>query len=464
MIPVCTAAQVRELDRRVIMGRGLPGRLLMEIAGRSAAERVHARHPDASIGVWCGPGNNGGDGYVIARWLELWGHEVHVRAAAPARTVDALDNAALHPAGSGAMPRVDILVDALLGTGQREAPRGAIGDAVASIRAAHRRGAVVVALDLPTGVCADTGRALAGTEAAVAADLTLTLGRWKPGLLCAPGRSLAGEVLLIDIGLDLAEGIDEVGVAGWLLEPVDIRDPTVRSDAAKWDRGHVAVRAGGGAAVLAAHGAFRGGAGLVTLLAPPEEWPALHGLWPEVILAAPDALCARRHDALVVGPGLGLDRVDEVRRLYGSFPNPVVVDADALTTLSAMATPPPAGGPRVLTPHSAEAARLLGCARQDIDADRFGAVTRLMRFGTPVLKGPGTLIGAPDGPRVNPTGDERLATAGSGDVLAGLIAAALAGGASPVDAACGAVFRHGAAAAKMPPRGTATDLLDALRA
>jgi ADP-dependent NAD(P)H-hydrate dehydratase / NAD(P)H-hydrate epimerase len=463
MIPICTAAQVRELDRRVIEGRGLPGRVLMEVAGRGVAEAVRERFPTASVGVWCGPGNNGGDGYVIARWLRLWGHEVHVRAAGPARTPDALANAALHPAGTGPMPRVDVIVDALLGTGQREAPRGAIAAAISSIRAARSAGASVVAVDLPTGVCADTGQALGGPGAVVEADLTLTLGRWKPGLVCAPGRVLAGEVQLIDIGLDLAQGAADVGVAGWLLEPGDVPAPPVPHAAAKWDRGHVAVRAGGGAAVLAAHGAFRGGAGLVTLLAPRDEWPALHGLWPEVILAEPATLDARRHDALVLGPGLGVHRADEVRRLHGTFPNPTVLDADALTVLAATDPTPPAGGPRVLTPHSAEAARLLGCARRDIDADRFGAVARLSRFGTPVLKGPGTLIGAPGGARVNPTGDQRLATAGSGDVLAGLIAAALATGVPPVDAACRAVFHHGAAAARMAPRGTASDLLDALR-
>ena len=436
MIPVCTAAQVRELDRRVVEGRGVPGRVLMEVAGRAIAEAVHAQAPTGRVGVWCGPGNNGGDGYVIARWLGLWGHDVQVRACAPPATPDARANAALSPAGAGPMPLVDVAVDAMLGTGQRAAPRAGIAEGVAMIRAAHARGAAVFAVDLPTGVCADTGRALGGPGAAVQADRTLTIGRWKPGLLCAPGAGLAGVVSLVDIGLDLAEGADAVGVAGWILEPADLRRPAHRPGIAKWDRGHVAVRGGGGAAVLAAHGAFRGGAGLVTLLAPRAAWPSLHGLWPEVILAEPDSLDPLRHDALVLGPGLGLDRADEIRRLQAQFPKPTVLDADALTVLAATDPPPPAGGARVLTPHSAEAARLLGCTRSAVEDDRFAAVAALARFGTPILKGPGTLIGAPGGPRVNPTGDARLATAGSGDVLAGLVAAALAAGQPPVEAAC----------------------------
>ncbi|MEC8423985.1 MAG: NAD(P)H-hydrate epimerase, partial [Myxococcota bacterium] len=157
MIPVCTAAQVRELDRRVIQERGIPGRVLMELAGRSIAEVVHARWPQARVGVWCGPGNNGGDGYVAARWLALWGHPVHVRAASEPVTPDAQENARLHPADSGPMPPVDVALDALLGTGQAAAPRPAIAGAVSEIRAARIAGARIVAVDLPTGVCSDTG-------------------------------------------------------------------------------------------------------------------------------------------------------------------------------------------------------------------------------------------------------------------------------------------------------------------
>lgn len=463
MIPVCTAAQVRELDRRVIVERGVPGRVLMEVAGRGVAEAIHERWPDRTVGVWCGPGNNGGDGHVIARWLRLWGHSVHVRATGPARTPDAVANARLAPAGDGAMPAVEVAVDALLGTGQTRAPEGPVATAVAEIQAAAARGAAVVAVDLPTGIDADTGQPLGPLSGTVQANLTVTLGRWKPGLLCAPGRVRCGEVLLVDIGLDLAKGLDEVGVAGWLLEASDVPGPTHDDTIAKWDRGHVAVRAGGGAAVLAAHGAFRGGAGLVTLLAPREDWPSFHGLWPEVILAEPDALSPRRHDALVLGPGLGLDRETEVLAAYRDFPGPVVVDADALTLLARTGTPEPSAGPRVLTPHTAEAARLLACDRATVEGDRFAAVERLRTWGTPVLKGPGTLVGALDGPRICPRGDRRLATAGSGDVLAGLIGASLAAGMPAVEAACRAVWTHGCAAERMPWGGTASDLIEALR-
>ena len=463
MIPVCSASQVRELDRCVIEECGVPGRVLMEVAGRGVATAIHERWPTATVGVWCGPGNNGGDGYVLARWLRLWGHIVHVRAAGTPRTPDAMANALLAPSEPCPMPPVDVVVDALLGTGQTRAPRGDVAAAVTDIRRASAVGSVVVAVDLPTGVDADTGQRLGAPDEVVEAALTVTLGRWKPALFFGPGNILAGESVLIDIGLDLADPGRERDVVGWLLEATDIREPRTHAAVAKWDRGHVAIRAGGGAAVLAAHGAFRGGAGLVTLLAPRSEWSRFHGLWPEVILAEPEALCERRHDALVIGPGLGLDREDEVRSCFHRFPGPMVIDADALTILANSPPPAATAGPRVLTPHTAEAARLLGCERAVIEADRLDAVARLAVWGTPVLKGPGTLIGASDAPWVNPTGDQRLATAGSGDVLAGLLGAALAAGLSPTDAACRAVWIHGVAASRMPWRGTASDLLDALR-
>ncbi len=465
MIPVCTAAQVRARDARVIEGRGIPGRVLMELAGRGAADAVTARWPGAAVAVLCGPGNNGGDGFVIARWLALWGHRVTLWCPRDPATDDAKANAELCR-DMGLLPTelplaledAGVVVDALLGTGQRSAPRGALLPGVQACMQRHRAGAAVVAVDVPTGLHADTGQPLG--DAVVAADLTVTFGYTKPGLLCAPGIQLSGEVVTIDIGLDLAglcaapvgQIVEESDVLGWL--------PNVSAEGAKWDRGHVAVRAGGGAAVMAAHGAFRAGAGLVTLLAPRADWPSLHGLWPEVILAEPDALDPRRHDALVLGPGLGLDRGDEVRRLWETFPGSLVADADALTLLASGGTPG-WGGPRVITPHSAEAARLLGSTRRQVDADRFGAVKSLTGWGTALLKGPNTLIAESDGAVwVNPRGGPRLATAGSGDVLAGMIGGLLARGITPREAAAAAAWFHGVAGEGMPVNGTSRDLLE----
>jgi hydroxyethylthiazole kinase-like uncharacterized protein yjeF len=198
------------------------------------------------------------------------------------------------------------------------------------------------------------------------------------------------------------------------------------------------------------------GVGLVTLLAPEKDWARIHGLWPEVILTRPEALDANRHDAVVVGPGLGDPK--DVPALWRDFPNPVVADADALAAIAA----PPADRVRIVTPHAGEAGRLLGRSRIDVASDRFGAIRALERFGTPVLKGPWTLTGGGT-PWVNPTGSDRLATAGSGDVLAGMIGGLLARGLGPREAAATAVWLHGTAGRRMPDRGSASDLVEALR-
>jgi NAD(P)H-hydrate epimerase len=466
MIPVHTSEQVRAMDAAVIEGAGVPGRVLMEIAGRAVAEIVQERFPRGEIAVLCGPGNNGGDGFVAARWLSHWGRDVRIWAV-PTRTEDAAANRSLCEQMSlklheleAALEGASVVIDALLGTGQNRALQGPLkAAALATASVPHR-----VSIDIPTGVCADTGRALGAT---VNADLTVTLGKWKRGLLCAPGCRLAGDVYCVDIGLDLATMIDPSHrqANAWLLEQTDVERwrPFTPSDAAKWDRGHVAIRAGGGASVLAAHGAFRGGAGLVTVLAPRADWEHLHGLWPEAILAEPEALDPERHDVLVIGPGLGTDAIEPVLTAWNEFSGAVVADADALTIIGAHMEQvhTPSDCVRVLTPHCAEAARLLGGDRAGIEADRFTAVHRLSSLGTAVLKGPHTLIGA-DRIWVNPTGSMRLATAGTGDVLAGMIGGAIAAGAGPAEAAAVSVWDHGLAGQRMPEGGTASDLIAAL--
>jgi hydroxyethylthiazole kinase-like uncharacterized protein yjeF len=436
----------------------------MEVAGRGVAEIIHERFPHGEIAILCGPGNNGGDGYVAARWLTHWGRDVRLWGARP-KTEDATINRHLCermdipflPAAD-AVAGATVAVDALLGTGQRNAPRGEIQVALTALSQAPQR----VAVDIPTGIHPDTGQVLGD---AIHYALTVTLGRWKAGLLCAPGCALAGDVYCVDIGLDLAHTVDPflAHSVAQLIERSDIESwrPHVGSTDAKWDRGHVAIMAGGGAAVLAAHGAFRGGAGMVTLLAPKSDWEHFHGLWPEVILAEPDTLNPKRHDVVVVGPGLGTTHHESVVDVWNDYPRGVVADADALTILAAHPHRTPSGRPRIITPHVAEAARLLDCERTEVEAHRFAAMSRLNNFGVVVLKGPHTLIG-PDRLWINPTGSSRLATAGTGDVLAGMIGGLLATGISPAHAAAIGVWDHGVAGQRMPADGTASDLITAL--
>lgn len=460
MKPICTTTTVRTLDASVIGDLGQPGRVLMELAGRGAADAIHARWPDARVAVACGPGNNGGDGYVVARWLRVLGHAVACVPVVEARSPDAVANRDLarrvdlpFATLDEALADADLVVDAMLGTGQKSEPRGAIADAVRTLATCGRP---VAAIDLPTGLDADTGQPVGSEELVLPAALTATLGRAKPGLFCEPGTTLAGEVVVVDIGLDLAGLLEEADVRAWM--------PRVRPGAAKWHRGHVAVRAGRGAAVLAAHGAARAGVGLVTLLAPREEWPAIKGLWPEVILAEPEALDPNRHDAVVLGPGLGLDQGAAVEAIWRAFPGPVVADGDALTLLARDPVPPPAGLVRVLTPHAAEAGRLLGRTRAEVEADRFDAADALRDFGVPLLKGPHSIVGRERTPWVLPFRDERLATAGSGDVLAGLVGGMLARGLPPDRALAVAGWLHGATATRLPRHATASDIVAALPA
>ncbi len=465
MIPVCTAEQVRALDQAVIEGAGVPSAVLMEIAGRGLAETIHERFPVGEIAILCGPGNNGGDGYVAARWLTHWGRSVRLWGAVPKtddsimnrRLCERMDIPFLEP--ENAIAGAAVAVDALLGTGQKDAPRADIANALLALSASPHR----VAVDIPTGLDADTGQSLGP---AVSFDLTVTLGRWKTGLLCAPGCELAGDVYCIDIGLDLAHTVDPslAHSTAHLLEQSDIDSwrPVQSSTDAKWDRGHVAIIANGGAAVLAAHGAFRGGAGLVTLIAEKSLWKNFHGLWPEVILAEPAAFNPRRHNVVVMGPGLGTQEADRVVDLWTNHPGPVVADADALTILAAHKHKTKAMHPRVITPHSAEAARLLHCDRKQVEANRIKAASQLQDFGVVALKGPHTIIG-PDRLWINPTGSHRLATAGTGDVLAGMIGGLLAQSIPAPQAVAVGVWDHGLAGQRMPSDGTASDLIEALR-
>ena len=324
MIPVCTSATVRERDHLVIEQVAVPGRVLMEFAGRRAAEVIHTEAPGGTVAILCGPGNNGGDGFVVARWLALWGRRVRVcLTRAPVmgcpRQPCTLDAVSVQPAStpsalSEALHGADIVVDALLGTGQRSAPRGAIEDVVRGIRAhltSHPAPVRVLALDLPHGNLRRHGGAAwrprpGGTssphhhlrvlETGVSPCAGGDIQRRHHGGRHRPRPRTTGRLAALRTRRLAVHGCRR----GWLAPAAVTACGQVGPRACRrprWGR-----RCG-----ARMPGASPAGCGMVTLLAPRATWPELHGLDPSVILAEPTAFDPRRHDALVIGPGLGLD-------------------------------------------------------------------------------------------------------------------------------------------------------------
>jgi ADP-dependent NAD(P)H-hydrate dehydratase / NAD(P)H-hydrate epimerase len=427
--PLYTAAEMRAAEQ------GHDVEAMMERAGRAVADAILRRYPDARrIGAVCGQGANGGDGRIALRLLTDAGRE----------TSEELDGA-------------DVVIDALFGTGFHGAPRD---DAARQIDDMHWSGAPIVAVDLPSGVDASTGE-IAG--AAVVADVTVTMHAPKVGLAVAPGRFHAGEVEVADIGIPSGQTQHRL-VTEEILELV----PRKHATDTKYSAGSVLVVGGSpgmsGAVCLTAQAAFRADAGYVAVATHPQSLPVVEARVLEAVKAPLDEVdrLARRAGAVAVGPGLGRGEEERalVRRLLRELPVPVVVDADALFELEPDDWP----APRVLTPHSGELARLLD--REDVDAHRLDAVCAAAdRFGCVVLlKGADTLVAAPgEGVLVCAAGTPALATAGSGDVLTGVVAAFLAKGIEARLAAAAAAYAHGRAAELGPERGLiASDLVEAL--
>lgn len=453
MKPVLTRDQARELDALWIE-RGVPGLLLMENAGRGAASRliadflavdVHARR----VVVLCGPGNNGGDGFVVARRLVTLGVRVSVCAICEPEALagDARANyLAFCALGEDVHRDVrfepdDIIVDAMFGTGL---VRALSGDALRMVEAS--RGHTVVALDIPSGLDADTGAVLG---AAMRAKYTYTFGALKPGLVVDRALEYVGKVSVIDIGVPAPTVGDKAS-----LDREDLPALVSARSASghKYDHGHVLVLGGSkgteGAAELSARGALRTGAGLVTRASLgdagqgiPEVMRVALPRGSDVARALADLFPKKR--AIVVGPGLGRDVDAEavIACVLSSFEGPIVFDADALRLLEPGKL---AFRPAVLTPHTGELAHLLGVTPASVDADRFGALRDAVSAlqAVVVLKGARTLIGAPDGRvRVCLAGTPALATAGSGDVLSGVIGA-LSCSLPPFEAAVAGVLLH----------------------
>ena len=411
---------------------------MMERAGRAVADAVLRRYPEARrVAAVCGKGANGGDGRIALRVLAETGRE----------TSEELDGA-------------DVVVDALFGTGFHGAPRD---DAVRQIDRINAADAAIVAVDLPSGVDASTGE-VAG--AVVDADLTVTMHGPKVGLAVAPGRFHAGEVEIADIGLEPAETEHRL-VTKEILRLV----PRKGAQDSKYTAGAVLVVGGSpgttGAVCLAAEAAFRADAGYVAVATPAASLPVVETRLLEAVKAPLERVdeLAQRASALAIGPGLGRGEEERalVRRLLAELDLPAVVDADALFELEPGAWP----GPRVLTPHAGELGRLLGEESEWVDAHRLEAVRRATeKYNCIVLlKGADTLVAAPgEGVLVSAAGTPALATAGTGDVLTGVVAAFLAKGMDARLAAAAAAFAHGRASQLAPHQVglVASDVITAL--
>lgn len=449
-IDLLTPAQMARADA----ASAVPVEQLMEAAGRAVARAAAARFRPCRVLVLAGPGNNGGDGYVAARRLHEAGWPVAVAAMAPPRPGGPAADAAgrwagpVVPFAPEEAARARLVIDALLGAAPA---RPLAPGAAAVLRAA---GGPVLAVDVPSGLDGLSGEALGDVAAAA---VTVTFARLKPGHLLLPGRALCGELVLADIGLPaeaLARGLEGEEPRSFRNAPGLWRLPAPEADAHKYRRGHVVVAGGAmpGAARLAASAARRAGAGLVTLAATsPEAARVFASGEPGIIVADPPAkalLADGRRNAWVIGPGLAPD--GETRRLLDAAiwaGRSIVVDAGALAASAGQ--PDALRGAAVLTPHAGEFTRIFG----EIGPDRVAAArAAAWRTGVVVvLKGPDTVIAAPDGrAAINHNAPPSLATAGTGDVLAGTLGGLLAQGMAPFEAACAAVWLQGAAAPQGP--------------
>ncbi len=471
MPELLTCAQMAQADHL----SGIPPERLMARAGRAVAAEIIRRHPPCPAVVLCGPGNNGGDGFVVATALAQAGWPVRVGVLGPPGTGSAeaakfgeawrARAEAVTPdlvAGAG------LVVDALFGAGLS---RPLEADVTAILQAARAGGAVLVAIDVPSGVAGDSGADLR----AAGADLTVTFFRKKPGHLLLPGRGLCGEVVVADIGFaDTVLGT--LGVAAWENGPAlwQAALPRLAASGNKFSRGHALVLGGAvmtGAARMAARAAARAGAGLVSVAVPAQAWPVYAAALTSIMVRPLDQesdlvalLADTRITAMLVGPGAGVSEATRGHALaLLETGRAVVLDADALSVFKGSAPRlfEAVHGPCVLTPHEGEFARVF----PDLPGDKLARARAAARLSGAVivLKGADTVVAAPDGRAVvNANAPAWLATAGSGDVLGGFILGLLAQGVEAFAAACAGVWLHGACGQAFGPGLMAEDLPDAL--
>ncbi|MGI3899989.1 MAG: NAD(P)H-hydrate dehydratase [Janthinobacterium lividum] len=485
-VEVITTAEMAEADRLAGVA-GTPGAVLMDRAGRAvadSAERLLAHRGGTRVLVFCGPGNNGGDGYVAATALAGRGLSVDIAALVPPASLrgDAASAAAAWHGSvllaAEAIPeRYDLVIDALFGAGLSRPLDDRARALVGRVEAAGRP---VLAVDLPSGISGDTGGLMG---AAIHAAETVTFLRLKPGHLLMPGREFCGDITLVDIGIG-AQMLGEIGpkLRHNCPELWDGHFPRPQAVGHKYSRGHLLVVSGPmptlGASRLSAHGGLRAGAGLVTV-ASPDDAVAAHAAHLTAVMLKPfsdpatlsEILADARKNAVVIGPGLGhhadTEALVEAVLRPSEMPRGVVLDADALTLfagrpgeLAALIAARP--GPVVVTPHEGEFAKLFHGISEVLEApskvQRASAGAR--RLGAVLLlKGPDTVVAAPDG-RASISGEDApwLATAGSGDVLAGIIGGLLAQSMPAFEAASAAVWLHAAAARHVGPGLISEDL------
>ncbi len=471
-----SVAQVRALDAYAIAELGIPGYTLMRRAGEAALRALRTRWPTAGrIAVVCGGGNNGGDGYVVARYARAAGLEVSLLAVTdPAQLRgDALRAADEYRASGGQVQPMtpallddaEVLVDALLGTGLNQSLRPELAAAIETLNAAGRP---IFALDLPSGLDGDSGRA---HGVAVRADSTITFVAHKTGLFLGDGPEYAGRVLLDNLGIEAPPG----PAGDPVMERVGESDiaralPRRNRSAHKGEFGRVLIVGGApgmaGAVRLAGEACLRSGAGLVTIATAPEHVVAIVAGRPELIclgVRSADELAAPLAAASVVAIGPGLGTGEWSRALFDAVlasAKPLIMDADALNLLALTRQRVP--GNTILTPHPGEAARLLEGKSEQVQSDRRGALQRLIeRTGAlVVLKGAGTLIGAPNRvPALCTRGNPGMAAPGMGDVLTGTIAAILAQCRDPWLAARAGVMAHALAGDDLARQGSGRGML-----
>ncbi len=440
MNELLTPAEMARADAAAIAA-GTPGITLMERAGWAVARAARRIGPRRTL-VLCGPGGNGGDGYVAASWLAAWGWPVRLAATAPPRPGSDAALAASSWSGPQApftpaeAARADLVIDAVFGAGLTREVDGLVADTLAAARR-------ILAIDVPSGIDGATG---APRGRASPAECTVTFFRHKPGHWLLPGRDLCGELILADIGIPAAV-LPAIAPQCWRNDPALWPLPDLPASTHKYSRGTVTVLGGDsmtGAAQLSAAAARHGGAGMVTIAAGSAAPRYSHVPAGLIVNAGPlqSLLDDPRRTTWVCGPGLGLEAARASLPQLLAARRQVVADADAL---GAHAGHPDAlRGTAVLTPHEGEFTKLFGPPGPDRLAATRAAAARV--GAVVLLKGSDTVIAAPDGrAAINATGTPALATAGSGDVLSGLIAALLSGGMQPWQAACAGAWLHGRA-------------------